>query len=583
MTTFRCFLMFCLFLILSVNKNVCATEEKDVASASDSVLSAHSIVFPTDNDVPLTYYKSSNFIAIRIQPNEPKEAISKLIDSMASNFTRDISFNKFQVLRYSKSNLTSSSNTSILACSSILSMTEKAKFFVNVYHSSSVDNTPFIPTGLIYLSFHESFDPEVLSDLLETYSLTVKGAAEDFGIIVSVTQEDVDPVDIAINLRQSPIIKYIEPGFTTPLTTCQWHHSNIGDHRNLGLAGLAVFKIGSDARIRAAWETIREWSNSHLFNVLSPVKVAVIDDAFNLKHPVLGDNLSPEWIQASRNFSNLIFLEDVNPTQHKITRHGTATSGLLLGRSDVGVAPFSIFIPVCYADEIEDTSLSSTFTYCNDQGADIISCSWGSKSKHYMLSTRLKRLITRITTTGRNGKGSIIIFAAGNNNVDIHDTAALTVNGFASHPDVIAVSASTSRDKKAHYSNYGDNISVCAPSGGVGGIEGLYTCDVKGYNLSGVITDDYRYDFDGTSAACPIVAGTVSLMLSINPQLTSREVKEIIQITARQIDIIDGRYSLKPITLINGGSYEKYHSPYYGYGCIDADEAVKEVIRRLSV
>lgn len=72
--------------------------------------------------------------------------------------------------------------------------------------------------------------------------------------------------------------------------------------------------------------------------------------------------------------------------------------------------------------------------------------------------------------------------------------------------------------------------------------------------------------FGGTSGATPIVAGICALMLSVNPNLTAREVKQILKDTADKIG--------NPNDYING------HSVRYGYGRVNADKAVAEAMRR---
>ena len=73
----------------------------------------------------------------------------------------------------------------------------------------------------------------------------------------------------------------------------------------------------------------------------------------------------------------------------------------------------------------------------------------------------------------------------------------------------------------------------------------------------------FTHSFGGTSSACPLVAGICALLLSIKPQLTAADVKEIIQKTARRIGDL--------------ASYDGAtgHSPYHGYGCINALAAVQ--------
>ena len=126
------------------------------------------------------------------------------------------------------------------------------------------------------------------------------------------------------------------------------------------------------------------------------------------------------------------------------------------------------------------------------------------------------------------------------------------------------MSASTSIDERSNYSNFGKEISICAPSSGAGGM-GILTADVtKRYGGNdypgGYEPGDYTYSFGGTSSACPLVAGVCALMLSVNPELKSIDVKNILQSTARKI----------------GSGYDiNGHSILYGYGCVNALEAVR--------
>jgi subtilisin family serine protease len=157
------------------------------------------------------------------------------------------------------------------------------------------------------------------------------------------------------------------------------------------------------------------------------------------------------------------------------------------------------------------------------------------------------------------------VFAAGNEDSDVNDPAGGTVSGFAIHPDVIAVAASTSRDQRSHYSNFGREISVCAPSSGAGGW-GILTSDVRGVDPGtgqalGYTDGDYESDFGGTSSACPLVAGVAALVLSVNPALTAAQVKALLQRTARRIG---------PKSAYDASG----HSVHFGHGCVDARAAV---------
>lgn len=173
-------------------------------------------------------------------------------------------------------------------------------------------------------------------------------------------------------------------------------------------------------------------------------------------------------------------------------------------------------------------------------------------------------IIHKAATQGRsNGKGCVILFAAGNesaplsgkkNGVDYHQ-------GFALHPDVMAIAASNSLDEQSSYSNYGLEISVCAPSSGSPG-RGIVTTDRRG--TSGYGEGDYTYSFGGTSSSTPLCAGLAGLVLSVDPDLSSSEVKNILQVSADKIDKANGDYDAE------GRSIK------YGFGRINALAAMNK-------
>jgi len=71
-----------------------------------------------------------------------------------------------------------------------------------------------------------------------------------------------------------------------------------------------------------------------------------------------------------------------------------------------------------------------------------------------------------------------------------------------------------------------------APGGDSDGL--IYTTDISS-NL-GYSTGSCTGDFGGTSAATPIVAGAIAVILEANPALTSRDVRRIIGLTTQKND-----------------------------------------------
>jgi subtilisin family serine protease len=255
-------------------------------------------------------------------------------------------------------------------------------------------------------------------------------------------------------------------------------------------------------------------------------------------------------------------------------------------------------MPVRFPLNADDRLLINVF---NETGKDanVISCSWGPPPVFAPLATPVNRTIKRLACFGGpHGKGCIICFAAANFDAPINDpvnkegfiwldygagvlrkTTGPILNGFAAHPHVIAVAASTSLNRHAAYSNWGNEVSICAPSNNfhprnpqesVPGL-GIWTIDNEPYGEGFTKNSRYTGEFGGTSSATPLAAGVAALVLSANPQLTSTQVKTILQDTADKIvdrdpDIISG---------INRGQYDNQgHSDWFGFGKVNAAKAV---------
>jgi hypothetical protein len=118
------------------------------------------------------------------------------------------------------------------------------------------------------------------------------------------------------------------------------------------------------------------------------------------------------------------------------------------------------------------------------------------------------------------------VFAAGNENGPVGYPATLS--------EVIAVSATSPCDERKSPSScdgeswwgssYGPEIDVSAP--------GVfhYSTDIMG--AAGYSSGNYYSAFNGTSSACPVVAGVVALILSMNPTYTPDQVQSKLQDSA---------------------------------------------------
>jgi subtilisin family serine protease len=120
--------------------------------------------------------------------------------------------------------------------------------------------------------------------------------------------------------------------------------------------------------------------------------------------------------------------------------------------------------------------------------------------------------------------GVVVCVAAGNGAKDAGTTDYGTR---IRHTGAILVGATRDDlggDVRHPRSNFGKRIDIAAP----GDSQHDVTCGADG-------DDTYVNEFGGTSSAVAKVAGTVALMLQLNPDLTPREVREILIATGRPI------------------------------------------------
>lgn len=129
---------------------------------------------------------------------------------------------------------------------------------------------------------------------------------------------------------------------------------------------------------------------------------------------------------------------------------------------------------------------------------------------------------TQNAINGARSRGSVVIVAAGNDNMNVSNASPANCAG------VVAVAATGKTGGRASYSNYGTLVDVAAP-GGDGSYSVMSTLNT-GTKSPG--SDNYA-GYQGTSMATPHVAGVAALMLARNSALTPDEIESKLKSTAR--------------------------------------------------
>jgi subtilisin family serine protease len=364
-------------------------------------------------------------------------------------------------------------------------------------------------------------------------------------------------LELANQFHESGLFITAEPEFVyhdlqasvDPLYSEQWGLKNTGQYGSQF--------TGIDIKAEQAW-TITKGNN---------VKVAVYDHGIEMNHPDLAANIFGTGFDSTTGTS---------PAQVR-GEHGTACAGIVgavqnnnLGGS--GVAPdcdlVSISIELFFSDT--PAQLASGFSWAWQNGVEVISNSWGG----YAPSNIITDAIYSAINNGRNGKGCVVVFAAGN-----EDDTNIRYPGSAI-PEVLVVGAMSPCGERKSFNTcdgenfwgscYGNQLDIVAPGvlnpttdqQGANGYNPAYETNP---NYSNQL--NYYSSFNGTSSACPHVAGVAALILSVNPCLTAQQVRDIIEQTSQKV----GSYSYTSTAGRPNGTWNNE----MGYGLVNAFAAVQ--------
>lgn len=201
--------------------------------------------------------------------------------------------------------------------------------------------------------------------------------------------------------------------------------------------------------------------------------------------------------------------------------HGTHCSGIAAAETDnnLGIASIGFGLRIMAVKASLNITSGNVLErsyegvdYAVSAGADIISMSWGGTGN----SLTGQRVVAMAQLNN-----IVMIAAAGNNG----DSIPLYP---AAYPETFCVGATNMSDEKSSYSNFGSYIDVMAPGNAI-------------HSTLATSPTDYGA-LNGTSMACPMVAGLAGLLLSDNPNLTPNQVMDAIVNGCVNIDSVNPQY-----------------------------------------
>lgn len=364
-----------------------------------------------------------------------------------------------------------------------------------------------------------------------------------------------------------------QTGTTEPLYTFQWAH-NYKDSYFKDFPD--AFSDGLDLNVEPVH---RQGYKGQGVNVL------VLDSGTDLGN----EDLSPN---ADSSLSWNFITQTNDPFPHNPSSgsapHGTAVAGIIAAaQNNKGVMGIAPLVNLGAANYLEGQSIENAIYLAYggapwSSQAHVLNASYGydgAARPYESDASGDETIAVRGIKRLRDGKGGVFIKAAGNSfdpglcgmathyfdcTNPANDPATLESN-------VITVAALNAKGSASSYSSAGSVVWITGMGGeygssgnygeGVGqrGDDGptIFSTDISGcingYSHTGAETPflrgqterngepenrncDYTY-MNGTSSAAPTISGVVALMLSANPALTWRDVRDILRLSARKVDI----------------------------------------------
>jgi hypothetical protein len=369
------------------------------------------------------------------------------------------------------------------------------------------DQTVAFLTDELIAQFNPDVTPSQITEHVKNLHLELVGPvpfAPNTWVFRSGQTGNYEPLDICTTLVDSGDVVYAEPNAVETVIDL-----SPGEPKDYLYPG--QWEI-TQARVPGAWKTLENKNGSPAKYGSSDVVIAVFDRGIQTekvgnqeraRHPEFRGNVGGGKSKITQFYdfeTNTPSLSAVSLQADNRMWHGTACASVATARADnaaappnrwegmVGAAPgcrlLAVRRPLSYATALDFAYAYAwmagidTTTFGNIVGypsprlypppanppADVITNSfrWRWGISNGLLGATMKQLVTK----GRNNKGVVVLFGAGNGNTWHFDCL--------SDPNILAVSASTlagggpggGKEVRASYSDFGDDLDFCAPSAG---------------------------------------------------------------------------------------------------------------------
>ena len=295
-----------------------------------------------------------------------------------------------------------------------------------------------------------------------------------------------------------------------------------------------------------------------VINSKRPV-IAILDTGVDINHPDLAANIWTNEAEKGNDEDGNSFVGDVHgwnfvdnsPDISDPDGHGTHCAGIAaaVGNNGIGIVganPDALIMPLKVLNPGGVGSVAATLQaldYAVANGADVISMSFGrscpGKSTHEGEMEAMEEA----------AKYAILVASTGNDGVcmnqrhqTLHGSGKFPDPNFpAAYPFVIGVQASTKDGSLADFSNFDCRRTPTVTVYGEKKTPLCYEIMAPGVDIVSTLPSGGYGAMDGTSMACPLIAGAVSRILQTKTDIDNRKLLTMISLVSdnKVLDMID--------------------------------------------
>ncbi len=395
---------------------------------------------------------------------------------------------------------------------------------------------PFV-SGQVLIKFRPSLPRYMRRMALTAYQSETITIIPKLDIYQLEIPEDTSVEEMVYLMKMNPFIEYAEPNYIAhitvtpndPLFNMQYSLSNTGQMIG-NVPGSPQGKNNADIHAPSGWE--EETGKDSVI-------IGFIDTGLDFDHP----ELQNKFVSRGKDFVN----DDDDATDDH--GHGTHIASIAAAETNngIGIAGVAWNCKILPAKAMDAQGVGTyaniieAVRYLADNGANIINLSIGGNADSSALEDAIKYAYILDV---------VVIAAAGNSSSDVLYPAAYDLY-------CLAVAATDYNDAHASWSNTGPQVDVAAPGERIlGCVPTWYPEQVWGdFDI-----DPYAYGY-GTSSSCPQVAGLAALIKSLKPDLSPRDIMNIIRYSADDVnqDLFPGV------------------DDYIGYGRVNIEKALRPI------